>query len=84
MKPSVGRIVLVKLDEQTSAAMSGNHSKEWGALDVAPAIIVRVWTDTCVNLKVFSDGFNDVWITSVSFDESENPLPRTWHWPPRV
>lgn len=57
-----------------------------------PAIITAVWSDTCVNLQVFTDGTNSdepnvypvKWITSATLDESENPQPRTWHWPERV
>lgn len=54
------------------------------------AIITRVWNDTCVNLRVFFDGTNDVpegtseWVTSVVNDESKKPAERTWHWPERV
>jgi hypothetical protein len=60
-----------------------------------PAIIVNVWSDTCVNLQVFTDGSNSdpismssecpnlKWVTSATFDESAEPQQRTWHWPPR-
>lgn len=52
-----------------------------------PAIIVRVWSETCVNLHVFADGANDHesaladggWKTSVCLDDKKNP--GTWHWP---
>lgn len=64
------------------------------------AIVVAVWgKDTC-NLQVFTDGNNEsghyliphlvreclipstVWVTSVCY--SEEPKPRTWHWPERI
>jgi hypothetical protein len=53
--------------------------------EIRPAIVVRVWSDTCVNLQVFADGDNDypyatspLWVTSVSY--SEEKQPRTWHY----
>lgn len=84
MKPSIGRIV---------------HFVQYGpehpdARKVLPAIIVAVWSDTCVNLQVFTDGSNSEgstheglttkWITSATLDESDKPQSRTWHWPPKV
>jgi hypothetical protein len=61
-----------------------------------PAIITAVWGENCVNLQVFTDGFNSEpsqgenvsptaihWVTSVSLDDSAEPQPRTWHWPER-
>lgn len=47
-KPTVGRIVHVPV-----CGSSGFVE------DRRPAIIVRVWNDTCVNLQVFIDGRND-------------------------
>lgn len=43
MKPSLGRIVLYRMPDGQDR----------------PAMIVRVWSDTCVNLQVFTDGEND-------------------------
>jgi hypothetical protein len=43
MKPTVGRIVNYVLNNG----------------EIRPAIIVQVWSDTCVNLRVFFDGSND-------------------------
>lgn len=45
--PTIGSIVHYILPE-------GHHKGE-----ERPAIIVRVWGDTCVNLQVFTDGSND-------------------------
>lgn len=43
-KPTVGRIVnFVMGDGET----------------IRPAIVVRVWSDTCINLRAFLDGTND-------------------------
>ena len=47
--------------------------------DVYPAIVVRVWGDqstSAVNLKVFLDGTDDFWATSVSVGEQ----PGNYHW----
>jgi hypothetical protein len=81
MKPSIGRIVHVTFDDEK----------------IRPAIVVEVWSDTCVNLRLFADGPNDSiptrtfrgyqlltgdWLTSVEF--AETPTPGRWSWPPRV
>lgn len=77
MKPSVGRIVHF-------VNKFGNER------NCVAALVVCVWSNTCVNLRVFYDGTNDVpegtneWETSVSFDDKEVPDPRTWHWPPKI
>ena len=74
-KPSIGRIV------HYTCQFTGEH---------LAAIIVRVWSDTCVNLRIFYDGTNhgqvhpNEWVTSVKYDESVNPQNQTWHWPERV
>jgi hypothetical protein len=82
MKPTIGRIVHFV---QKKPAGYGD------ALVHLPAIIVAVWSDTCVNLQVFTDGTNSdpeetnrvKWVTSATLDETETPQPRTWHWPER-
>lgn len=74
MKPSIGRIVHYVTSTKAHVA----------------AIITAVWSDTCVNLRVFYDGSNNQegntqwgeWVTSKSLDESMQP--GTWHWPERV
>ena len=80
MKPSIGRIV-----HFVQAVTERDHQR----IVHLPAIVVSVWSDTCVNLQVFTDGTNSEvynqesvkWVTSVPLDESESPQPRTWHWP---
>jgi hypothetical protein len=58
-----------------------------------PAILVRCWSEEagCANLRVFSDGGNDIaanngreidWETSVL--HSEGKEPRTWHFIEKV
>ena len=83
MKPSIGRIVHFVQKKPAGYGEGQVH---------LPAIITAVWGDACVNLQVFTDGTNSdeacmspvKWITSVTLDESENPQPRTWHWPEKV
>lgn len=51
------------------------------------AIIVKVWSDVCVNLSIFpeSGGGETVGKTSVTIaPEPGTPGPGTWVWPPRV
>lgn len=75
-RPSIGRIVHFvypdKLDSDTQEKLE------------RPGIIVRVWSDTCVQLQVFTDGSNDgepnvAWKTSVVYDEGKRGY--SWHWP---
>ena len=82
MKPTIGRIVHFV---QKKPVGYGD------ALIHLPAIITAVWSDTCVNLQVFTDGTNSdeanmspvKRITSATLDENAEPQPRTWHWPER-
>jgi hypothetical protein len=70
MKPSVGRIVHVLVDPNVN-----NGS------DVAPAVITRVWSDNCVNLRVLHDGPSIAapagrqdWLTSFTLHDSREAL----------
>lgn len=75
MKPSIGRIV---------------HFIVTPGENPVAAIVTAVWSDVCVNLRIFQDGSNtqptqfSEWVTSASFDDSAVPQVRTWHWPPKV
>ena len=66
MKPTIGRIVIYKLNQNDKDRLKemGSTNPNNGA-DEAPAIVVRVWSDTCVNLKVICDGAENLWRTSV-------------------
>ena len=87
MKPTIGRIVHY-VQEKPALYRLQDGPKQMVHL---PAIITAVWGDTCVNLQVFTDGTNSEdmnmspvkWVTSSTLDASENPQPRTWHWPER-
>ena len=69
--PSVGRIVHYHVSETDSPEMRSNYA------ETLPAIIVQVWGETTVNLKVFTDGPVDVWKTSVMLGDD----PGHWSWP---
>ena len=74
MKPSPGRIVLFR-----SATANGQ--------DEHPAIVTRVWSDTCVNLVVFLDNVPiPLSRTSVVQNEdlTQGDQLHAWRWPPRV
>lgn len=88
MKPTIGRIVLVTIGTEHGEAVT------------RPALVVRVWSDDCVNLLLFLDGGNDDRHVSNlggahPFAERGNaPVWLTsslmgdgvgqWSWPPRV
>lgn len=76
--PSLGRIVIAH----------GLDPKANNGATEAPAIIVRVWNEHAVNLKVLTDGENDVWMTSVSlYDADHEPAEgqtRYATWPART
>lgn len=70
MKPSLGRIVLVR-----NFAKPGNES---------PAMITRVWNDSCINVTVFPDCQLPFVLTSVVRDDNMDTPNMAWRWPPRV
>ena len=71
MKPTIGRIVHVPVDPRVN-----------NGADTAPAVITRVWSDTCVNLRIFHDGpsvppegsHRQDWVTSWVLHESRDAL----------
>lgn len=75
MKPTIGRIVIYRLAGNERNLFTNNAEE-------LPAVITRVWSDTCVNLKVFNDGNQDFWRTSVLVDDG-NLQPGVWRWPER-
>jgi hypothetical protein len=83
MKPTVGRTVHYFPGESDSENIKNNFSEgEIGSLKsaVLPAVIVRVWSDNCVNLKVITDGPVDEWKTSVQLQLSSEQK-YCWAWP---
>ncbi len=75
-KPSIGRTVHYTFRSKEDAEKHNNTTK------VAAAVITAVWSDTCVNLKVLTDGPTDIWETSVN--QSEAGEAHSWNWPAKV
>lgn len=67
MTPTIGRIVMFRNDKEVNGVK--DH----------PAIITRVWSDTCVNLHVFFDANPSEVKTSVTHGEQDY----NWYWPHR-
>lgn len=82
MKPSKGRTVLYTFpsDEQLG------YNLPAGQEQTVPAVIVNVFSETCVNLRVFQDGpAPPISATSVPLKDVTNEnFGRYWEWPPRV
>jgi hypothetical protein len=74
VKPTIGRIVVYVVPKLDYPNTNTNNATE------LPAVIVRVWSDTCVNLKVLNDGEVDIWRTSSTWGDQ----PGQWRWPERV
>lgn len=93
MDPTVGRIVLYTLSEYDAREISArrekiSHLPIWNHVaegQTYPAIVVRTFGGTTVNLKVFLDGDDNYWATS----RIECADPRLdleegkWQWPVR-
>jgi len=74
MKPSIGRLV------HYFPTINENYGNS-----PVTALITHVWSDTCVNLKLFADGpgVMDGFKTSVNNLHSDNSAG-SWNWPERV
>lgn len=75
MTPTVGRVVIFM---QSERELPTNGTREH------PAIITRVWTDDCINLKVFFDAGETANVTSVQRRGVAPEDEMSWDWPPRV
>lgn len=75
MKPTIGRIVLFKSNDPSQL---GNGAEE------VPAIVTRVWSDSCVNLTVFRDFAPPLSVTSVNMadDFAASGQGVAWRWMP--
>lgn len=70
MKPTIGRIV--------------HYWQSAPGVTPVPAIIVEVWSDDCVNLRIFRDSppADDEYVTSVTRCDQGDKWG--WDWPARV
>jgi len=81
MVPTLGRTVLYTFP----VGIPLGHELEAGQSQTVPAVVVAVWSPTCVNLRVFQDGSAvPLWVTSVSHREAADLDAGFWVWPPRV
>jgi hypothetical protein len=79
MRPTLGRIVIYSI----GGACDPCYATSNGAKEL-PAIIVRVWSDNCVNLKVMTDAVHDQWVTSCGYAETPVEGCASWNWPARI
>jgi len=79
MKPTIGRVVIYNTTDADKAKMEAASKINGGCnkQDKLPAIIVAVWGETCVNLKVITDGNLELWVTSAL----QGDAPMNWNWP---
>lgn len=74
MTPTIGRIVIYTQPELETP---------YNGVRQHPAIITRVWSNTCVNLRVFADGmFTPIIVTSAEMTPMMNG--GGWSWPERA
>ncbi len=76
--PTIGALVTYWTTEEERMLLKqfGNESKE------LPAIIVAVWGEDCVNLRVFPDAnMPEIWKTSISqYDKDTGLIENCWDW----
>lgn len=79
MNPTIGRVVIYNTTDTDKAKMKAASTINGGCnvQDKLPAIIVAVWSEECVNLKVITDGNLELWVTS----SMKGSAPMNWEWP---
>lgn len=75
MEPTIGRIVIYKTTKEEQKAMQ--DSGKQNVQEQLPAIIVAVWANSVVNLKVVLDGVGELWKTSTPRGEGAG----SWDFP---
>jgi hypothetical protein len=80
MIPTIGRIVIYNSTNEQLKAMEDSYKNTGKGCNIQsklPAIIVAVWSDIMVNLKVITDGQDDLWVTSSHLGDGAGE----WNWP---
>lgn len=67
---TIGSIVVFKFCEN-------ERNQQNNYATYAPAVITRVWSGTCVNLRILADGPGVDWRTSVVYGTDDYQ----WRWP---
>jgi hypothetical protein len=86
MLPTIGRFVHYTLTDHDAAAIqhrrsqAGTEGNATSEGQTYPALVVRSFGGSAVNLQVFLDGLDTHWATS----RTEGEGPGHWIWPPRV
>ena len=76
MKPTIGRIVIYRTTAEDKDVMRVTGMQN--VVAQLPAIVVNVWSDTCINVKVILDGHGlDLWKSSINKGEGDG----NWSWP---
>lgn len=78
MTPSIGRIV----HYYPTASDNPEDFRNNKLGKPIAAVIVKVHSDECVNLRLITDSESLPWKTSVCFDEALSEM--SWSWLPRV
>jgi hypothetical protein len=81
MTPTAGRIVHFTLPPWPEVA-PGVPPRNAG--EIRGAVVTRVWSDTHVNLRVFTDGENDAGQLEYHTSVAHGTGPGQWQWPSKV
>lgn len=73
INPTVGRVVLFHPSRQFSGCSAGDGVP-------LPALIARVWSDTCINVGGFDANGLPFSATSVLLIQDDNPVPTGGHY----
>lgn len=89
-KPTLGRIVNVRLSAHQVEAINERRNLHRAVGDdecngvkegqIVPAMVVAVWSHTCISVQMFLDGPDTQWATSLHLGNENG----NWHWPARV
>lgn len=86
MTPTLGERVFFQVDAETADRINRLVSQIGGSPVQAGCLlaahVTRVWSTTCINLKLLCDAPFDLWIKDVpQWDGNPGQGLRTWRWP---